>query len=54
MCRCKACDRPLSDSESSYDKETGRWEDMCNKCLAIVESCVREWMIKDVEWVNGG
>ena len=37
--RCRACDRNLSDFESTRkDHDTGQFVDLCNECISVVNA----------------
>jgi hypothetical protein len=39
MMRCRACDRNLSDFESTRkDHNTGQFVDLCNECISVVNA----------------
>lgn len=37
MCRCKACDEVMQDTEIIWRTHLNVWEDLCRRCRAIVD-----------------
>ena len=41
--RCRACDKNLSDFESTRKNEvTGEYEDLCNECYSAIQNNITE------------
>jgi len=41
--RCRACDKNLSDFESTRKNEvTGEYEDLCNECYSAIQNNISE------------
>lgn len=41
--RCRACDKNLSDFESTRKNEiTGEYEDLCNECYSAIQNTISE------------